>query len=26
VRSVVIDANILVSFFIERNESQRSAA
>jgi predicted nucleic acid-binding protein len=26
VRSVVVDANVLVSFFIERNEPQRAAA
>jgi predicted nucleic acid-binding protein len=26
VRSVVADANVLISFFVERNEAQRSAA
>jgi predicted nucleic acid-binding protein len=26
VRSVVVDANVLVSFFVDRNEAQRSAA
>jgi len=26
VRSVVIDANVLVSFFVERDETQRAAA
>ena len=25
-RSVVIDANVFISFFVERNEAQRSAA